>query len=206
MGIPASFVLVPKASMHKDCPFLCREYDVWHPGKVPTMKPVATAHRGQQGPHNQLWFRILGADATHPLASLFWREGIHAIPHPAMNLPRTPSGGQQENAQYLVQFCSLGTIEPGQDAAVAAEEHDRNLCWYRRSGQWSGVYRGSTTPWPRRTLASRLRPQGGPCKMWGGTDSYWEATSGQQGGMKSRSGIHPNRARGWQAAERSKQA
>ena len=68
---------MPEAPVHKDDLLPTRENQVWSTRKMPALKPISKPKRGHETANSHFWRRVSPADASHSLATLFWRERIH---------------------------------------------------------------------------------------------------------------------------------
>ena len=79
---------VPKAAMDKyNFPGSSKD-KIGFAGKIGGVKPESVAHAMNQAANRDFGLAILAADATHPLAALFWREGYR--PCEEARLPLAP--------------------------------------------------------------------------------------------------------------------
>jgi len=63
--IAATRVVVPKATMHKDCYLVLRQHNVGVSGKIAAMKTKAKPHLVQSRSHDPFGLGALGLDPRH---------------------------------------------------------------------------------------------------------------------------------------------
>jgi hypothetical protein len=86
MSAPIGRMLMPKATMHKNCLVPRWKYDVWLSRQIRRMQPIAVTHGMDKAAHRHLWFGAPVFNSPHILATATLgnvvRHSINCTPAP----------------------------------------------------------------------------------------------------------------------------